>query len=118
MNAENEKLERLKDYLSNFPLLFCLVYRGKETKAGLELKWCKAVSPDKKTHEEYDELAAKYQEVAAHCYEHRRNLILKENLPRANSTSQRWCGLNIPTGTNENPPPANSLGQRWWHLVV
>jgi hypothetical protein len=118
MSGENEKFESLRGYLSRFPLFFCLVFRGEEAKDGVELKWCKAIAPDKKTREEYDKLAAKFRAVAMHCFQHRRNLILKENIAGINSRTPRWCGLNIPTETDENLLPANSLGQRWWHVVV
>ena len=108
----------MREFLSSCHARFCLIYRGQESKAGLDLKWCKAASSDKKTHEEYDKLAAKYREVAVHCYQHNRNLILKESAPRANSQSQRWCGINIPTGTNEDLPSSSPLDWLWWHLVV
>jgi len=116
MTAQDEKFERLRDYLSKLPFLFCIVYRGRMTKGQVELKWIKAVSRDPGIHEEYDKLAGIYQEVGVHCYQRRRNLILKENLPSSNSPGKRWCGIVVPA--KPNPPPANSLGQRWWHLVV
>jgi hypothetical protein len=118
MNTENERFEKLNDFLWKCPCDFCMVYRVKKNPTDLKLKWCKAISLNKQNHEGYEKLAAKYQKVAEHCYQHKRNLILKENLPSATSSSQDWCGLKIPVGAIDNPPPANSIGKRWWHLVV
>lgn len=118
MSAEDDKFERLKGFLWNCPCDFCVIYRGTRSLTGWKFKWRKAISLNRKNREGYDELAAKYQEVAEHCHRQTRNLILKENLSSASSSSQRWCGLKIPVGGIENPLPANSLGKRWWHLVV
>lgn len=120
MNSENEKFEKLRQFLSNYPADFCLVYRRKTTIVGLKLKWCKAASSDNKPHEEYDKLAATYQEIALNSYRHRRNFVIKETPRRGNSKAQRWCGIDIlvPIELDRNPLPANSLGHRWWQLVV
>jgi hypothetical protein len=126
MSMEDEKLERLKDFLWACPCNFCIVYQanevgvvkqGKKHEPIVELKWCGAFSVKKRTPEENDELAAQYQEAAVHCYEHNRNLILNENLPSANAKTQRWHGLSIRLGKRD-PTPTNALGQRWWHLIV
>jgi hypothetical protein len=126
MSVEDEKFERLKDYLWGRTCNFCIVYRanevgtvqhGNKREPIVELKWCAAFSMKKRTPAENDELGAKYHAAAFHCYEHNRNLILNENLPGANSRTQLWHGLSIRLGS-KNPVPANSLGQRWWHLVV
>ncbi|HEY1790047.1 MAG TPA: hypothetical protein VGJ73_18010 [Verrucomicrobiae bacterium] len=126
MNIDDEKFGRLKDFLWSCPCNFCIVYQANEVgfvKHGnkrepiIELKWCGAFSMKKRTPGENDELGAKYQPAAMHCYEHNRNLILNENLPSANSKTQLWHGLSIRIGSRD-PVPANSLGQRWWHLIV
>ena len=126
MNIEDKSFETLKNFLWACPCDFCVVYQangigiikqGNKSEPIVELKWCGAFSLKKRTPKENDKLAAKFQEVATHCYGHKRNLILNENLPSANSKTQRWFGLNVRAGTR-NPTPANSLGQRWWHLVV
>jgi hypothetical protein len=118
MNDENEKFEKIRELLSNYTPHFCLIYRRKASIAGLKLKWCKASSSDNKTHEEYDKLAATYQEIALNSYRHRRNFILKETPPRANSRGQRWCGIFVHAEPNRDPLPTNSLGQRWWQFVA
>jgi len=126
MRIDDERFERLKDFLWSCRCNFCIVYQANEVgivKYGskqepiIELKWCAAFSMEKGTPLENDELAAKYHAAALHCYEHNRNLILNENLPKANSKTQLWHGLTIRLG-RKDPTPANSLGQRWWHLIV
>lgn len=126
MTIDDEKFERLKNFLWGCTCNFCIVYRanevgvvkqGKKQEPIIELKWCGAFSMKKRTPSENDELGALYHEAAWYCYEHNRNLILNENLPRANSKTQRWHGLSIRIGRRD-PTPANSLGQRWWHLIV
>lgn len=126
MSTEEERIERLKDFLWACPCNFCIVYQANEVgvvKQGnkrepiIELKWSAAFSMKKRTPEENDELGAKYQPAAMYCYEHNRNLFLNENLPAADSKVQLWHGLSIRIGKRD-PTPANSLGQRWWHLIV
>jgi hypothetical protein len=126
MNTEDEKIERLKDFLWACPCNFCIVYQanqvglvkqGNQSEIMIELKWCGAFSMKKRTAGENDELGAQYHEAALHCYENNRNLMINENMPMANSKTQRWHGLSIRIGTR-SPTPANSRGQRWWHLIV
>jgi len=117
MNSEDKKFEKLKVFLWNRPCYFCIIYRSKRSESGIELKWCKAVSLNFKSHEEYDNLAAKYQEIAADCYRRTRSIILEENLPDPNSQGERWCGFDLHVGP-AHPHPANKLGQRWWHIVI
>jgi hypothetical protein len=118
MEDIDDKLERLKAFLWKRPLAFCVAYRINMIKAGPELKWSRALTPQAESLEEYKKLAATYQEVALNSFQYGRNLILRETLPSANSRTVRWCGIVVHTGTKEDLPPANSLGQRWWHLVV
>ena len=118
MPDEDEKLEKVRQFLSNTLCDFLLIYRGKIGNAGLEFKWCKAVSREKNTREEHDRLAAMFQEVALHSYQTKQSVILEEVLSHPNSQTKHWCGLNIPTVKNENPLPTNSVGQRWWDFVV
>ncbi len=119
MNTQEAKFDRLKEFLSALPAEFCLVYSAKRGLTGSKLKWCKAASlHDKITRADYDKLAAKYQDVALNSYEQKRNLILKENLPSANSKTKRWRGLDVRVSGDENPLPANSAGNRWWQLVI
>jgi hypothetical protein len=126
MSIDDEKIERLKNFLWACPCNFCIVYEvnevgvvrhGKKREPIIELKWCGAFSMKKRTPGENDKLAAEYRQVALHCYEENRNLIIKENVPSANSKTQLWHGLSIRIGS-KNPTPANFLGQRWWHMVV
>jgi hypothetical protein len=118
MNDENAKFGRVREFLSNSPTEFVLIYRGKLTKAGLELKWCRAVSREKRRHEEYNQLAAIYQEIAVHSFQNKQSVILKETPSRANSQSVRWCGLEIHRAPYKGPLPTNSIGQSWWDFVV
>ena len=126
MSMEDQKFERLKNFLWACTCNFCIVYQvnkvgvvrhGNKRESIIELRWCGTFSLRKRTPKENDRLAAKYQEVALHCYEENRDLIINENLPTANSKTQLWHGLSIRIGSR-NPTPANSLGQRWWHIVV
>lgn len=118
MSIDEEQFEKLRGILSEGPCDFCLVYRQMPSVFSVKLKWCKAASLNKKTHEEYDKLAAKYQKVATHCFRKRQKLVLEEFLLNHDSEIRRWCGLNIPIGENHIPTPANPAGKRWWHLII
>jgi hypothetical protein len=115
-DKDEKRFERLKDYLSTLPAYFVLVYRRRFSVIVPRLKWCKAVARPLRTHEGYDKLAARYKMVAVFAFSNRRNLILQESVPRANSQGRQWCGFRVPKESNLYPP--NSLGQRAFHLVV
>ena len=126
MSIDDEKFERMKSFLWACTCNFCIIYEvnevgvvrhGNKREPIIELRWSGNFSMKKRTSGENDKLAAKYREVALHCYENDRNLILKENLPAANSKTQLWHGVPIRIGS-KNPTPANFLGQRWWHMVI
>lgn len=118
MNDEVRKLEKIRELLSKLPVEFVVIYRGKMTKKGLEFRWCRAVSRAKKTHEQYDQLATMFRDIALHSYQNKQSVILEEVVSRPNSKTKRWCGLNVPVAKNVKSPPTNSIGQRWWELVV
>jgi hypothetical protein len=118
MNDENDKFEKIREFFSNSRSHFCLIFRRKPNIIRLRLQWCKAASSDNKTHEEYDKLAATYQEIAFNSYRHKRNFIIKETVSGGHTKTQRWCGFDISVTRNENQPPANSRGKRWWQFVV
>jgi len=120
MNEKNEKFERIRLLLSNYPSHYCLIYRGKESRAGVELKWCKAASSDQKNREDYDSLASKHNEIALNAFKNKRDYLLKENPRRANSKVQKWCGIEVLTQkkTKETFDSADSGGPRWWQLVI
>jgi hypothetical protein len=118
MITDDEKLERIREFLSGRLADFVLVYRVEKSKAGPELKWIKAASLDIKDCEDCEELAAKYQEIATYSYKIRRNMMLEEYQLNQDTQTRIWHGLSVATGKNKVPAPTNSLGQRWWHLVI
>jgi hypothetical protein len=113
-----QKLEQIRELLSNSPAEFGLVYSGNVTKSGLELKWCGGVSRENKSREDYEAIAAIYREIAVYSFRNKQSIILKETPSRPNSQGVRWCGLEIHKVPYEGPLPTNSIGQSWWDFVV
>jgi hypothetical protein len=118
MDAQGDTFVKLRDLLWRAPFAFCVVYTNKVTEPNERLRWIKALSPDKKTHEEYNQLAATYLELALDCYERSRVLILKEVPSEPDSPSEVWNGLRLVSDPAKAEYPANAQGQRWWHVVI
>ena len=110
--------ERIREFLSKSTAEFVLVYRGKVTKDGVELKLCRAVARGEKSREEYDRLAAYFQEIALHSFRNKQSIIIRQTPAHANPQIKRWCGLDILREPYEGPLLTNSIGQSWWHFVV
>jgi len=116
---ENRIFERIRETWPNNYVHFVLVYRCMKKGDGLDLKWCKAASSSSLTKKHYDEIAARYQEIASQSYTQNRNFIIRDNLPEKDSDgskAKKLYGLIIPE--KPKPLPANSLGQRWWKFVI
>ena len=118
MITEDEKLERIREFLTSRAAEFVLVYRVKKSEAGPELRWIRAASLNIKAREDCDALAAKYQEIATHSYETKQNMMLEEYQLNQSTQTRLWLGLSVAAGKNKVPAPTNSLGQRWWQLVI
>lgn len=119
MTTENHVFERIRETWPGAYVHFVLVYRCTKNTDGLDLKWCKAASSTSLAKGQYDEIAARYQEIALQSYTQNRNFIIRDNLPEKGtdvSKAKKFYGLTLPQ--KPNPLPANSLGQRWWKFVI
>jgi hypothetical protein len=112
----NHIFERIRETWPNTYVHFVLVYRCAKNVEGIHLKWCKAASSSTLTHEQYDEIAARYHEIAMQSYVRNKNLIIRDNSPNNDSKTKKFYGLLLPQ--KPKPLPANSLGQRWWRFVI
>jgi hypothetical protein len=116
---ENHVFERIRKTWPNAYVHFVLIYRCTKKSEGLDMKWCKAASSSSLNNKHYDEIAARYQEIAFQSYTQNRNFIIRDNLPEKDSDgsqAKKLYGLIIPE--KPKPLPANSLGQRWWKFVI
>src|SRR6266446_3346087 len=116
MSNENYIFDRIRETWPNAYVHFVLVYRCTTNARGIALKWCKAASSGRLTRGQYDEIAARYQEIAYQGYIRNQNLIIRDNWPENDSKVKKLYGLVLPR--KPKPLPANSSGQRWWRFVI
>jgi hypothetical protein len=110
MQTKDKNLDRVWSFLLSYPADFLLAYaeKNKETSPNLELKMAWSRRPAAK--EEYDGLAAKYQEFATLCYTHQRNFILERGMHSRYRTS--------PGSEKPSEKTTSSSSPRRWHLFI